>query len=103
VWSASCTRRREARVSRLSLKTKVDRVPSLGLKTGRYGLVIWASKSPRRFIGFDLKTKWEEGYWFAPQNRCADEDDVRTRVDIRLVASLRGKSGYGFPVFPQKW
>jgi hypothetical protein len=29
----------------------------LGLKTGSFGLVIWASKSPRRFLGLDLKTK----------------------------------------------
>jgi hypothetical protein len=31
--------------------------PSLSLKTGSYGLVIWASKSPRRFVGLCLKTK----------------------------------------------
>jgi hypothetical protein len=30
---------------------------SLGLKTGSSGLLIWASKSPRRFFGLDLKTK----------------------------------------------
>jgi hypothetical protein len=30
----------------------------LGLKIGSSGLVIWASKSPRRFLGLDLKTKW---------------------------------------------
>jgi hypothetical protein len=29
---------------------------SLGLKTGSYGLVIWASKSRRRFLGLGLKT-----------------------------------------------
>jgi hypothetical protein len=29
----------------------------LGLKTGSYGLVIWASKSPRQFHDFGLKTK----------------------------------------------
>jgi hypothetical protein len=28
----------------------------LGLKTGNFGLVIWASKSPRRFLGLGLKT-----------------------------------------------
>jgi hypothetical protein len=28
----------------------------LGLKTGSSGLVIWASKSPRRFLGLSLKT-----------------------------------------------
>jgi hypothetical protein len=31
---------------------------SLGLKTGSFGLVIWSSKSPRRFLGLCLKTKW---------------------------------------------
>jgi hypothetical protein len=31
--------------------------PGLGLKTGSSGLVIWASKSPRRFLSLDLKTK----------------------------------------------
>jgi hypothetical protein len=31
--------------------------PSLGLKTDSYGLVIWASISPRRFLGFVLKIK----------------------------------------------
>jgi hypothetical protein len=29
----------------------------LGLKTGSCGLVIWTSKSPRRFLGLGLKTK----------------------------------------------
>jgi hypothetical protein len=29
----------------------------LGLKTDSSGLVIWASKSLRRFLGLDLKTK----------------------------------------------
>jgi hypothetical protein len=32
--------------------------PSLGLKTGSAGLLIWASKSPRRFLGLSPKTKW---------------------------------------------
>jgi hypothetical protein len=34
--------------------------PGLGLKTGSRGLMIWASKSPRRFLSLSLKTKWEE-------------------------------------------
>jgi hypothetical protein len=29
----------------------------LGLKIGSFGLVIWTSKSPRWFLGLDLKTK----------------------------------------------
>jgi hypothetical protein len=31
--------------------------PSFGLKTGSFGLVIWVSKSPRRFLGLGLQTK----------------------------------------------
>jgi hypothetical protein len=31
--------------------------PGLGLKTGSFGLMIWVSKSPRRFLGLGLKTK----------------------------------------------
>jgi hypothetical protein len=30
----------------------------LGLKIGSYDLVIWVSKSPRRFFGLGLETKW---------------------------------------------
>jgi hypothetical protein len=29
----------------------------LGLKTGSSGLVVWGSKSPRRFLGLGLKTR----------------------------------------------
>jgi hypothetical protein len=32
--------------------------PGLDLKIGSSDLVIWASKSPRRFLVLDLKTKW---------------------------------------------
>jgi hypothetical protein len=31
--------------------------PGLGLKTDSYHLMIWASKSPRQFLGLSLKTK----------------------------------------------
>jgi hypothetical protein len=31
--------------------------PGLDLKTDNFGLVIWASKSPRRFLSLGLKTK----------------------------------------------
>jgi hypothetical protein len=50
--------------------------PGLSLKTGSYGLVIWASKSPRRFLGLGLKTKRAFGLSVAPQNRC-EGDGVR--------------------------
>jgi hypothetical protein len=39
------------------LKINGGAFPRLGLKTDSYSLVIWASKSPRRFLGLDLKTK----------------------------------------------
>jgi hypothetical protein len=32
--------------------------PGLGLKSGSSSLVIWASKSPRQFLGLGLKTKY---------------------------------------------
>jgi hypothetical protein len=32
--------------------------PGLSLKIGSFGLVIWASKSPRWFLILGLKTKW---------------------------------------------
>jgi hypothetical protein len=34
----------------------------LGLKTSSSGLVIWASKSPRRFLDLDLKIKQASVY-----------------------------------------
>jgi hypothetical protein len=71
----------------LSLETKVVGFPDLGLKTGRYSLMVWASKSPQRFLGLSLKTKWEEVYQFTPQNKLADEDGVMTHVDIRRLTS----------------
>jgi hypothetical protein len=45
----------------------------LGLKTSSYGLVIYASKLSRWFLGLGLKTKWY-GLSVVPQNRREDED-----------------------------
>jgi hypothetical protein len=62
-----------------SLKTKVD------------GLVIWATKLPRRFLILGLKTKWKKVCRFAHQNRCEDEDGAghmsRSSGLLRLKAS----------------
>jgi hypothetical protein len=45
-------------VSRLSLKTKVvEDFPVWASKPAATSLVIWASKSPRRFLGLGLKIK----------------------------------------------
>jgi hypothetical protein len=43
--------------------------PGLGIKTGSSGLVIWDSKSPRRFLSLGLKTKWASVLSVAPQNQ----------------------------------
>jgi hypothetical protein len=39
------------------LKTSSSRFLRLGFKTDNYDLVIWASKSPRQFLGLCLKIK----------------------------------------------
>jgi hypothetical protein len=44
--------------SRFGLKTGGYEFFGLGLKINSYGLVIWISKSPCRFLGLGLKTKW---------------------------------------------
>jgi hypothetical protein len=50
------------RVSWLSLRNQGGGgFLGLGLKTGSSGLVIWASKSLRRFLGLGLKIKWASG------------------------------------------
>jgi hypothetical protein len=36
--------------------------PGLSLRTDSSGLVIWVSKSPRRFLDLGLKTKWVSVY-----------------------------------------
>jgi hypothetical protein len=60
----------------------------LGLKTGSFGLVIWASKSPRQFLGLSLKTKWDSVYRLRHKT-----DEERTAWDKRrdLVACFAWK------------
>jgi hypothetical protein len=69
--------------------------PGLGLKTGSSSLVIWASKSPRRFLGLGLKTKW------ASVCRLRHKTDRgRSARDMRrdLAACLASKQVWlGFP------
>jgi hypothetical protein len=62
--------------------------PGLGLKTDSSGLMIWASKSPRWFLGLGLKTKRALVYRLRHKT---DGERVQrgTRIEIyRLV--LRG-------------
>jgi hypothetical protein len=69
--------------------------PGLDLKTDSSGLVIWASKSPRRFLGLGLKTKW------ASVCRLRHKiDGGRSAQDTRrdLAACLASKQVWlGFP------
>jgi hypothetical protein len=53
----------------------------LGIKTGSFNLVIWVSKSPRRFLSLGLKTMWGFGLSVAPQNR-RREDGADTHRDL---------------------
>jgi hypothetical protein len=64
------------------------RFPDLGLKIGSSGLVICASKSPRRFLGLGLKTKWASVCWL-----CHKTDGGRSVRDTRrdLAACLASK------------
>jgi hypothetical protein len=50
----------------------------LGLKTGSFGLLIWASKSLRRFLGLGLKTMWASVY-----RLCHKTDEGRSAWDTR--------------------
>jgi hypothetical protein len=67
----------------------------LGLKIGSSDLVIWASKSPRRFLGLGLKTMWTSVCWLRHKT-----DGGRSAWDTRrdLAAYLALKQIWlGFP------
>jgi hypothetical protein len=69
--------------------------PGLGLKTDIFSLVIWASKSPRQFLGLGLKTKWALVYWLRHKT-----DGGRSARDTRrdLAACFTWKQVWlGFP------
>jgi hypothetical protein len=63
--------------------------PGLVLKTGSYGLVIWTSKSSRRFLGLGLKTKWTSVC------RLRHKTDEGGRRGTRVEASLTRVSQSG--------
>jgi hypothetical protein len=89
VRSAPGMWRLKARVSWLSLKTKVvEGFPVWASKPAAAGLVIWASESPRRFLGLGLKTKWASVY-----RLCHKTDGGRSARDTcrDLAACLASK------------
>jgi hypothetical protein len=55
-----------------------SRFADLGLKTGIFDLVIWASKSPRQFLGLSFKIKWTSIY-----RLCHKTDGGRSMRDTR--------------------
>jgi hypothetical protein len=60
--------------------------PSLGLKTGIFGFVIWASKSPQQFHGLGLKTKWASVCWL--RNKTNGGRSVRNYVFLQCFSFL---------------
>jgi hypothetical protein len=57
--------------------------PSLSLKTDGCGLVIWASKLPRWFLGLCLKTKWASVY----RLRYKTDGGISARDTRRVLAA----------------
>jgi hypothetical protein len=59
----------------------------LGLKTGSSDLVIWASKSPRRFLELGLKTKWASVYRLRHKtDRGRSAQDTRRDLAVCLAS-----------------
>jgi hypothetical protein len=76
--------------SRFGVKIGVGGFPSLGLKIGSYGLVIWASKSPRWFLVWISKPS---GLRFVGcATKPTDGGRHGTRIEILWLASPRSKS-----------
>jgi hypothetical protein len=75
--------------------------PGLGLKTGSSGLVIWASKSLRQFLGLGLKTMWALVCRFHHKT-----DGGRSARDTHrdLAVCFAWKQVWiGFSVWPEDW
>jgi hypothetical protein len=63
----------------------------LGLKTGSYGLVIWASKSPRRFLGLGLKTTAMVYQWFGLKTTRTVFSGLASKPVVTISPSLTSK------------
>jgi hypothetical protein len=75
--------------------------PCLDLKIGSYSVVIWASKSPRRFFGSGLKTKQVMVccLYHKTDGRSMAWD---TRQDLEACFTWK-QVGLGFNILPQDW
>jgi hypothetical protein len=96
VQFAPCTRRRGARVSWFSLKTKVDRFPHLRHKTDSCGLVIWPMKSPWWFLGLGLKTMRDVVCQLCNKSHRSMKMARDTRRDLAACFAWK-QVGLGFP------
>jgi hypothetical protein len=67
----------------------------LGLKTDSFGLVIWASKSPRQFLGLCLKTKLASVCWLCHKTN-GGMSAWDTRRDLAACFTWK-KVWLGFP------
>jgi hypothetical protein len=86
--------------SRFGLKIGGFGFPGLGLKTGGYGLVICASKSPRQFLGLELKTKWAMVCRLRLKIDRRMEPARGTHQDLATCFAWK-QVGLGFPSLPQ--
>jgi hypothetical protein len=86
----------------LGLKTGGNGFPGLGLKTSSYGLVIWVSKSPRRFLGLTLKTKRATICWLHHKTGRRMKMTWGTRRDLAACFTWK-QVGLEFPSLPQNW
>jgi hypothetical protein len=96
------------RVSWFGLKTKVDGLlvvwyqnrwvgfPGLSIKTGSFGLVICASKSPRQFLDLGLKTKRAIVCWWHHKTGGGMKTAWGTRQDLTVCFTWK-QVGLGFP------
>jgi hypothetical protein len=80
---------------RFHLKTGGDGFPGLGLKIGNYGLVIWASKSLRWFLGLGLKTNRATVCRLRYKTAMVSNGLLRIRASQAIVSQSVLKTGGG--------
>jgi hypothetical protein len=73
----------------------------LGLKTDSYSVVIWASKSPRRFLGLSLKTK-RDSVCRLRHKTDGGMSVWDTRRDVAACFVWK-QVWLGFPAWPEDW